>query len=502
MSNYIQTSNTISIRDVENKDYTLSSSQYKSLVMPNDKYKLVKDFLYRPLSHGDLGTEVGSLSYIEKSPCKFIRTKALQEHTYLLHFTNETVLPILPREFVKMNLKEGDLIISKDSNIGEIAVLDKDYPDHMLSGGIYKLPVRDEWRHYLLAFIKHDIFREQLDFMVPKGATIRHAKTKFLDCRIPLPKRNSDNVIKYISILAKGIVNKEKTIRERHARILSVIHKELSDNQRSETFTYNMPKYNDLISKGRLDTGIYNKEYLQKQFLITNYKHGFKNFLSLNDNQVNLSRGQNLQESNIGKSIYSENSHSGYYSLCLSKHYTKYQTLSRILYLGNPLKLKTIRKGEIIFSCRGDMGRSLIFCDDPGNTITNIDNIHIDFPGQPLFKTIYISQILAYLKECGIIRNISITGSGADSFTKYHFDMLLIPQFPEEKQKEISDLYYAGQEYPVKELTLDNFMDKDQIFNRTAGIYDLDKSAKHLRRLLDKAIDLIINDKDVTIDFE
>ena len=79
-----------------------------------------------------------------------------------------------------MGLKKGDLIISKDSNIGEIIILDKDYPDIMLSGALYKLPVKEEFKYYLLAFVKHDIFREQLDFMVPSGATIRHAKTMFL----------------------------------------------------------------------------------------------------------------------------------------------------------------------------------------------------------------------------------------------------------------------------------------------------------------------------------
>ena len=181
MSSYIHTPKTISINDIEEKNYNLSSSQYKELIMPNNNYKRVKEFLSRKLNRSDLGIEVGSLSYIDKSPYYFIRTKALQEYSYLPIFTNETALPILPSEFVQMNLKEGDLLISKDSNIGEIVILDKDYPNYMLSGAIYKLPVKDEWRYYLLAFIKHDIFREQLDFMVPKGATIRHAKTMFLD---------------------------------------------------------------------------------------------------------------------------------------------------------------------------------------------------------------------------------------------------------------------------------------------------------------------------------
>ena len=46
---------------------------------------------------------------------------------------------LYPSSFVQMNLKEGDLIISKDGNIDEIAILDKDYPNYMLLGVLYKI---------------------------------------------------------------------------------------------------------------------------------------------------------------------------------------------------------------------------------------------------------------------------------------------------------------------------------------------------------------------------
>ena len=195
MGNYIHTPSFVKWQDVSNNNLSLSPAQYVRLVMPNNNYLSVSQFLKRPLKRTDLGVEVGSLSYIDKSPVRFIRTKALQKHSFLPDLNSETALPILPSDFVQMNLKEGDLLISKDSNIGEIVILDKDYPNCMLSGAIYRLPVKDEWRYYLLAFIKHDIFREQLDFMVPKGATIRHAKTLFLDCKVPLPTKNVENVI-------------------------------------------------------------------------------------------------------------------------------------------------------------------------------------------------------------------------------------------------------------------------------------------------------------------
>ena len=158
MDKYIRTPDSVSWQDLVDKGYSLSSSQYVKFVMGNTNYKYVKDFLSRPLERADLGTEVGRLSYIDKSPCYFVRAKALQEFSYILDLNIETYLPILPSEFVQMNLKKGDLLISKDSNIGEIVILENDYPQSMLSGAIYRLPVKDDWRYYLLAFIKHNVF--------------------------------------------------------------------------------------------------------------------------------------------------------------------------------------------------------------------------------------------------------------------------------------------------------------------------------------------------------
>lgn len=125
---YVRTPESISFDLIEEKDFTLSSSQYSDLIMPNQNFKLVADFLTRPLKRSDLGIEVGSVSYIGSSPYLFLRTKALQAHSFLPEITKETALPILPNAFVNQNLKEGDILISKDSNIGEIVILGQDYP--------------------------------------------------------------------------------------------------------------------------------------------------------------------------------------------------------------------------------------------------------------------------------------------------------------------------------------------------------------------------------------
>ena len=496
MSKYVHTPNVLTLQDVVNKDFTLSSSQFVNLVIPNKNYKYVREFLSRPLLREDLGVEVGSLSYIDKSPFRFIRTKALQSHSFLPELNKETALPILPSEFVQMNLKEGDLLISKDSNIGEIVILDKDYPDCMLSGAIYKLPVKNDWRYYLLAFIKADIFREQLDFMVPKGATIRHAKTMFLDCKIPMPDRNVANIVRYISVLTKAIVNKEKLTRQRHADILQLIEKELTENQKPNKFNYHMPRFSEVKEVGRLDTGIYGKTFLNEISIIKSYYYGF--YSNIYELGYELSRGQNLQESNIGKSIYSEFPHANFYSLVLPTFFSEYGTVDKTLYLGNPNALKTLSVGEIIFGAEATF-RGFVVCDKKEHYITNIHGVTISNSGN-IVQSIVVKCLLDYLVEKGVIDCVKVGGHGG-SFAQKYWAIIPFPKFPESKQKEIAALYHNPQEYVTDQFTLDNFEEKDNVYNLTAGIYELDKTAKRLKEKLNKAIDDIVNDREVQIEF-
>lgn len=499
MGNYIHTPSFVKWQDVTNNNLSLSPAQYVRLVMPNKNYLSVSQFLKRPLKRTDLGVEVGSLSYIDKSPVRFIRTKALQKHSFLPDLNSETALPILPSDFVQMNLKEGDLLISKDSNIGEIVILDKDYPNYMLSGAIYRLPVKDEWRYYLLAFIKHDIFREQLDFMVPKGATIRHAKTLFLDCKIPLPTRNVENVICYISLLTQAIINKEKLIRQHHTKIMQLIDKELYENQKVNNFEYAFPRINDIRMVGRLDVSRYSKTYKEYEQLITNYTNGsFK----LSEQSYSVKRGQNLQVSCIGDSIYSDTMIKGFYRLAVSSNISEYSILDKFVYLGNPNSLARINKGEIVFSARGaQFGRVIIYPEIVDNVITNIDSLVIANQKASLHQSIFIAMFLNRLRWNKHIYKIAITGSGANSLTAYQSDDINFPYFPEAKQKEIASLYYNSKEYDTDGFTLENFLEKDIEFNSGAGIYELDKSAKQLKQILNKAIDDIVNDKEVKIEF-
>lgn len=498
-NSYIKVPHTISYKSIVEKDYTLSSSQYMDLIMPNKNTMLVKEFLSRGLHRKDLGEEVGSLNYIGQSTHFFIRTKALQSHSFLPEINKETALPIMPNTFVKMNLKEGDLLISKDSNIGEIAILDKDYPNHMLSGAIYKLPI-EKYKYYLLAFIKHNIFREQLDFMVPKGATIRHAKTLFLDCQIPIPNHNVEKTIRFIEILTQAIVNKERLIKRRHQNILKSIETELSGNQKSNKFSFELPKINEIELVGRLDTNLYRKNFKNIVFEIQNYKDGF---LTISDLGFYLSRGQNLQVSNIGESIYSTKKHVKFYTLMLPKFLSKYGTVDKKEYLGNQNNLKTLQKGDLIIGAEGfEKGRSIVIIEDTEKTITNIHGITIQQKEHNVVKAIFVKCCLDHLRSKGLIDLYAVGGNGGSLAQKY-WETIPFPNFPLPKQEEIANLYHNVKiEYQSDTFTLDNFLEKDCEYNEQAGIYELDKTAKKLKEMLDNAIDDIINDREITIKFE
>jgi type I restriction enzyme S subunit len=495
---YIKTPESISLKTIEEKEYTLSSSQYMDLIMPNKNYKFVREFLSRPLKRSDLGNEIGRINYINQSPFYFIRTKALQPHSYILDITQETALPIIPKSFIKQHLKEGDILISKDSNIGEIVILEKDYPNYMLSGALYKLPVNKN-KYYLLAFIKHPIFREQLDFIVPKGATIRHAKTMFLDCKIPIPNTNTEKTMKYIELLTQAIINKEKSIKEKHLSILNKIETELKRNQKKEALKENFPTINEIKEVGRLDTNLYRRKFKEIDFLVKNYKNGYQ---TIYDYGFVLSRGQNLQVSNIGTSIYTKKYYANFYTLMLPKFLSKYGTVDTVEYLGNPKDLKTLEKGDLIFGAEGfEKGRSIVIIEEKDRTITNIHGITIQQKEHDVNKAIFIKCCLDFLREKGLIDLFAVGGNGGSLAQKY-WEYIPFPIFPINIQNDILLLYHnESLIYNSSNWSLENFLNLDTEYNDKAGIYELDKTAKILKEKINKVIDDIVNDRQVDITF-
>ena len=205
---YITYPKEISIDTIRSKRSELAPSMYQQATIETSRTKRLAQLL-DPANPFDKGAEPGSIWYISNSSHYFIRTKAFQNHSFLPYQKGDAIIPINPRVFVDTNLGHGDILLSKDSNIGESVILwDDDWCNHMFSSGVVRLNPASH-PLYLFAFLKHPVFKAQLTAMTPRGSTISHAKSRWLECLVPFPNQDdSDCVIRFVSMLTQVAVQR------------------------------------------------------------------------------------------------------------------------------------------------------------------------------------------------------------------------------------------------------------------------------------------------------
>ncbi len=489
---YIEIPSVMTFNDVM-REKTLSPTTFKKLNIKNSNTMLLRKLLTLPIIDGE---EVGSKEYIKKSTKYFIRTKALQSESYLLSVSSESVVPIRPQSFKSMNLKEGHVLISKDSNVGEVAYLEKDYPDHMLSGGLKALAI-PEYKHYIMAFLKSLFFKNQLNILISKGATIKHGKTKFLDCVIPFPvQSNKEDVIRYVSEFTKAIIRKESKIKENDEKLNYLIEKELLENQKPSEFNYRLPTFNEIKQSNRIDAGFYCEDFLKETFLIKNYKNGYKRLTEMN---FMLKPGTTLEIKILKTRVDSDVPKPNYCTLITPTQITDYGIVSQCKYIGTKEDIFQLKKGDIIFGESGT-GRSTVVAYENGKVITNAHgNILRPLSGN-IEESVFLRCILRYFKLKGIYDFMTVGGSGGH-LSPVYFDRLYIPDFPEPKRKEIIACYYNPIQYNIQNLSLDNFQQKDIELTEKSGILELDKQLKDIKQRLDETVHQIVMDEEVKIDF-
>lgn len=472
--------------------YILAPSQLTILEINNKNVVLIKNLLSRVLKNSDNGNEVGSINYISQSKYHFVRAKALQKDHYLPIFNKETVVPIKIQVFKDFNLKEGDLIISKDSNIGEAVILDQNYNCYTICGALYRLPI-ERYKFYLFAFLKHSYFKKQLDLLVPKGSTIRHAKTLFLDCKIPFPNQNNANdIIKYVEFLTLSIFNKEKEIRKKNDLIFNLIEKELLENQKNNQFVFQQPLFKEIHALNRLDTGIYGNSFKKIDFLIKNYKNGYFKI-----NKKNIKAGNTPI-----KRIIDNNKNLDFAWVTPANISDYGQLIHNTRINCNTYNLKQNSLLIINRTSRGNSGEYVgmsMFYDFNlyGNGQHNQGLYRIVNYEQNTLCFIGLFLNSPYMRT--YCANLSV-GSKMKELKLNQISEIPFPQFPIEKQNEISSLYHNNLEYP-KNLLLDNLLQEDEKWNKQVGIIELDVSIKKIKEKLNNILDKIVNDEMIDIVF-
>jgi type I restriction enzyme S subunit len=364
----------------------------------------------------------------------------------------------------------------------------------MFSGGVLRLHPKID-RFYFFAFLKHPLFKTQLLARVPRGATIAHAKSLWLDCSVPFPnQRDSTRVVRYVSALTEAIFDKEAAIRARHSSILAAIDDELCQNSSGARFRYEYPTSAELAVTGRMDTSLYCEGFSRFKHKIGSYRHGATCLSQLG---VISRRGPNLAVSVIGRSIYSDTPRSGWYELIRPVNIGEYGTLIKREWLGSRKSLPVVKPGDLILGCEGfEKGRTIVILSERDRCTTNFHGAVLSWPGAEVWQTVFVRCYLAYLRECGVVDWVGVGGSGGHMSPEY-FDYLPFPRFPDDKQGEIARLYHNLGATVPEVVTLDDFVEWHRRRNVSLGIVELDFEAQELKRLLLEVQEQIIDGKTV-----
>ncbi len=474
----------IDINSIVNNKFILSPSNYKKIEIKSEKKISLSDLIDKK----EKGTEVGSANYVEKSKYKFIRTSALSNDCFSIYEDHNSILSINPNVFVDYHLKKNDILICKDSNVGEVVLLERNYPNYMFSSGINRIHIKNN-PLYVFAIMKNKIFREQLMSFIPKGATLRHAKDNYLKCIIPFP--NDEEIVEYITSLVKIIQNKEMEIKKRNHAIENIISNEIINNQKENKFEYSYPTISQLEKNNRLDTGSYTEEFSKIDFFIKNYINGYYYI-----NEKNIKGGNTPKKRFISKDLNLK------YIWITPSYINDNGTLD----LSNRINCQ---KNNINRNClliinrtsKGGIGEyvgvSTYYDFDKFGKAQHNQGIYrvTSKSNEELIALTCLLNSSLYRKYCA---NISM-GSKMKELKLNNILAIPFPKLPDKIVRELNKLYYNS---PRKEKILkENFEQANFNWDKDAGLINLFNSAENSKKILNNIIEQIYLNEDIVLDY-
>ena len=351
------------------------------------------------------------------------------------------------------------MLLSKDSNIGNVAMVGRSADGAFHSAGIVKLnPTCDP--HWLLAILQHPYLREQLDARVATGATIRHAGDLFVKCQVLDPHESSNASI--ISELAKTGAALENAIAQRHSAMINC-----SDDAYgvSAGVPHTKPVRLSTLAKSRsrFDAAPHSPRVRRVQEAFE--AHGLTSLGALG---VTSRRGPNLAETAIGKVLYDTEPHPGWYKLIRPAQISPYGTLVQAEYLGSTKTLPTVNQGEMVFGTEATLRTSCVF-EAIQSCTTNFHGTVLKWDSGDLVDMAWLRNMLEYLRVTDILASLAVGGQGGHLSPEY-FETIPLPTTTRQIRERIAAFYYQG--------------DSDQ----AAGVWQLDVAATGVRAELRRAV--------------
>ncbi len=488
-------------------NYTVQKSQYDSEDI------VVNNYSFAPSDHREICFNKWGLSFVElktfvkkefageqidvslyikqKTPYKLITIKNMEGLILEEQHGGEFIYKNIYENSSK-KLQKGAFLVSRNASLAKISYIYNDL-NGILNGGISSIFIENEVeRFYVMSFFISSYAKNLLELITSSGGTQQNIKRETL-LSLEIPTVKEENVKKILSFITHNIIDKEQQIKEKNQQIDSLIKKELEIHSHTEL---NTPFSSEIQNNSyRFDSGLYSPEYKGIKESIEFYEGGYFNLLS----KYNAKRGQNLQVSNIGLSIYSEERKNNFYRLVTNVELTEDRTISTFRYLGNKNKLTLIPKNSIMLSADGSVGRC-IYIDDLGNTITNIHPwiLISKEKNTPAYKNIYVAMFLGYLRSVGYYEKIQDKSNGGGIKLPHLENWIKIPEFPDELQKEIASKYYNKVE-SNKELTLDTYLEKEKERNNLLGIWQLNMELFTLKEQVEELVRKIVYSEEINI---
>lgn len=462
---------------------SLSPNNYKKLTIKNPNRHVISFYLNKKNPY-QKGIEPGSSTYVPLSPQIFIRNSCI--NNIQISVDKSKYIYLNPKYYSESMVKDGDVLFCTDANIGDCSLFISDGESINFSSGMVKLNFREEkYKYYVMAFMRDDYFREQLNAKTPKGATIRHSGDLFLECEIP--DAPSDWVYSLTEALVKNIANAEHVSNSKLRKSETIISDELMIHE----FTYDNPSIKQLQFKTRLDSGVYSNTVYQWKKNIENYKNGFTN---LDGFGFKTQRGPSLQVRDLGRSIQTPNYRKGYNLLIYPSDISSSGYIEKVTYLGARNPIWFLGKKYILFSSEGTIGKTFIVCDDTMNFTTNIHGTMI-YPKDKLTDikySIFLGLYLNWLRSNEVLLKLSV-GANGGSFAVGYWDNILIPKVDECFMDQLALLYN-------NEVELNPAVFNSDLLDK-AGIYQLNSFLIKCKVLLSQLCNDIKNNALQSQDF-
>lgn len=462
---------------------SLSPNNYKKLAIKNSNQQELSFFLDKtnPFTRG---IEPGSTAYVAYSKQAFLRNSCIDNIRFSAD--KDKYIYLNPIYYDDNAVNNEDILFCTDANIGDCCLFISDDEKVLFSSGMIKLNFCDEkMKYYAMAFMRDDYFKEQLNTLTPKGATIRHSRDLLLQCKIPIC--NVEWILDLFENLIKNISYTEYICDKKMRKTEALMDEEFM----VKDYSYQNPTFANLRDKVRLDSGIYSNQVFQWKKNIENYKNGYTNLEGFG---FKTQRGPSLQIRDLGRSIQSNTYRKNYNVLIYPSDISSAGFINKVTYLGARIPVWFLGEKYILFASEGTIGKTFIVCDNKMKFTTNIHGTMI-YPldsNTDISKSIFLGLYLNYLRHKGVLAKMSV-GANGGSFAVGYWDNIIIPKADEKFQRLVAKEYNNE-----NKLSIIKF-DKEKIMN--AGIYQLNNFLINCKALLNILCDDIKNDELKDIDF-